>query len=161
MGQVDSKPSSPPNNSQSQPSDSLDSLLAGEFLQLSITNLTEIDSLFLIYCIKDVIYSSFVYAEAAAFGDDANEVIPALLGLDSIFFCCSFHSHFQWFEFFILQSLDAKAQKALECPCIAHLRSGPCGTQFSEAFVCFIKSTAEEKVISVNACDIRNDAFCD
>ena len=50
--QVDSKPSSPPNNSQSQPSDSLDSLLAGEFLQLSITNLTEIDSLFLIYCIK-------------------------------------------------------------------------------------------------------------
>ena len=85
MGQVDSKPSSPPNNSQSQPSDSLDSLLAGEFLQLSITNLTEIDSLFLIYCIKDVIYSSFVYAEAAAFGDDANEVIPALLGLNSIF----------------------------------------------------------------------------
>ena len=85
MGQVDSKPSSPPNNSQSQPSDSLDSLLAGEFLQLSITNLTEIDSLFLIYCIKDVIYSSFVSAEAAAFGDDANEVIPVLLGLNSIF----------------------------------------------------------------------------
>ena len=86
MGQVDRKPSSPPNNSQSQPSDSLDSLLAGEFLQLSITNLTEIDSLFLIYRIKDVIYSSFVSPEAAAFGDDANEVIPALLGLDSIFF---------------------------------------------------------------------------
>lgn len=54
-------------------------------------------------------------AEAAAFGDDENE------------------------------SLDAKAQKALECPCIAHLRSGPCGTQFSEAFVCFLKSSAEEK----------------
>lgn len=54
-------------------------------------------------------------AEAVAFGNDANE------------------------------SLDAQAQKALECPCIADLRSGPCGTQFSEAFVCFLKSTAEEK----------------
>ncbi|KAA8541435.1 hypothetical protein F0562_025398 [Nyssa sinensis] len=54
-------------------------------------------------------------AEAAAFGDDENE------------------------------SLDAKAQKALECPCIADLRNGPCGTQFSEAFLCFLKSTAEEK----------------
>lgn len=43
------------------------------------------------------------------------------------------------------QSLEAKAQKALECPCIADLRSGPCGVQFSEAFVCFLKSTAEEK----------------
>ncbi|KAG8391143.1 hypothetical protein BUALT_Bualt01G0157200 [Buddleja alternifolia] len=42
------------------------------------------------------------------------------------------------------QSLDAKAQKALECPCIAHLRSGPCGVPFSDAFVCFLKSTAEE-----------------
>ena len=97
MGQVDSKPSSPPNNSQSQPSDSLDSLLAGEFLQLSITNLTEIDSLFLIYRIKDVIYSSFVYAEAAAFGDDANEVrfnffvvlfIPIFNGLNFAFCSC-------------------------------------------------------------------------
>ncbi|KAG8391147.1 hypothetical protein BUALT_Bualt01G0157600 [Buddleja alternifolia] len=43
------------------------------------------------------------------------------------------------------QSLDAKAQKALECPCIAHLQSGPCGVPFSDAFVCFLKSTAEEK----------------
>ncbi|XP_030544626.1 mitochondrial intermembrane space import and assembly protein 40 homolog [Rhodamnia argentea] len=54
-------------------------------------------------------------AEAAAYADDENE------------------------------SLDAKAQKALECPCIADLRSGPCGNQFSEAFVCFLKSTTEEK----------------
>lgn len=38
------------------------------------------------------------------------------------------------------------AQKALECPCIADLRSGPCGFQFSEAFLCFLKSTSEEKV---------------
>ncbi|XP_039137668.1 mitochondrial intermembrane space import and assembly protein 40 homolog [Dioscorea cayenensis subsp. rotundata] len=43
------------------------------------------------------------------------------------------------------ESLDVKAEKALQCPCVAELRKGPCGTQFSEAFVCFIKSTAEEK----------------
>ncbi|GER38391.1 intermembrane space import and assembly protein 40, partial [Striga asiatica] len=36
-------------------------------------------------------------------------------------------------------------EKALDCPCVAHLKSGPCGAQFSEAFVCFLKSTAEEK----------------
>ncbi|KMT18633.1 hypothetical protein BVRB_2g027620 [Beta vulgaris subsp. vulgaris] len=54
-------------------------------------------------------------AEAAAYGDDENE------------------------------SIDAKAQKALECPCIADLRKGSCGSQFSEAFLCFLKSTAEEK----------------
>ncbi|KAJ4972566.1 hypothetical protein NE237_005740 [Protea cynaroides] len=54
-------------------------------------------------------------AEATAFGDDEN------------------------------LSLDAKAQKALECPCVDGLRKGPCGDQFSKAFVCFLKSTAEEK----------------
>ncbi|XP_040997955.1 mitochondrial intermembrane space import and assembly protein 40 homolog isoform X2 [Juglans microcarpa x Juglans regia] len=43
------------------------------------------------------------------------------------------------------ESLDAKAQKALECPCIADLRNGQCGVQFSEAFFCYLKSTAEEK----------------
>ncbi|XP_050233909.1 mitochondrial intermembrane space import and assembly protein 40 homolog [Mercurialis annua] len=43
------------------------------------------------------------------------------------------------------ESLDAKAQKALECPCIADLRKGSCGVPFSEAFLCFLKSTAEEK----------------
>lgn len=43
------------------------------------------------------------------------------------------------------ESLEAKAQKALECPCIAHLRTGPCGLQFSDAFLCFLMSTAEEK----------------
>ncbi|KAL6506647.1 Oxidoreductase [Orobanche hederae] len=43
------------------------------------------------------------------------------------------------------ESLAEKAQKALDCPCIAHLRSGPCGVRFSEAFICFLKSTAEEK----------------
>ncbi|KNA16007.1 hypothetical protein SOVF_093080 [Spinacia oleracea] len=54
-------------------------------------------------------------AEAAAYGDSENE------------------------------SIDAKARKALECPCIADLREGSCGSQFSEAFLCFLKSTAEEK----------------
>ncbi|KAL0541591.1 hypothetical protein IC582_021644 [Cucumis melo] len=43
------------------------------------------------------------------------------------------------------ESLDAKANRALECPCIADLRKGPCGVQFSDAFLCFFKSTAEEK----------------
>lgn len=43
------------------------------------------------------------------------------------------------------QSIDEKAQRALECPCIAHLRAGPCGNQFSDAFLCFLKSKAEEK----------------
>ncbi|KAI5575703.1 hypothetical protein BDE02_10G228900 [Populus trichocarpa] len=43
------------------------------------------------------------------------------------------------------ESLEAKAQKALECPCIADLRNGPCGVQFSESFLCFLKSTSEEK----------------
>lgn len=48
--------------------------------------------------------------------------------------------------YYLFQSLDAKAQKALECPCIADLRNGPCGAPFSEAFLCFLKSTSEEKV---------------
>lgn len=64
-------------------------------------------------------------------------------------------------------SLDEKAQKALECPCIAHLRTGPCGTQFSDAFVCFMKSTAEEKgsdcvnpFVALQSCVQENpDAF--
>ncbi|KAL9230078.1 hypothetical protein vseg_005470 [Gypsophila vaccaria] len=66
---------------------------------------------------KDTSPPSFdsLIAEAAAYGDDENE------------------------------SADAKAAKALECPCIADLRKGPCGNQFSEAFLCFLKSTTEEK----------------
>ncbi|XP_021755036.1 mitochondrial intermembrane space import and assembly protein 40 homolog [Chenopodium quinoa] len=43
------------------------------------------------------------------------------------------------------ESIDSKARKALECPCIADLQKGPCGSQFSEAFLCFLMSTAEEK----------------
>ncbi|CAJ1950773.1 unnamed protein product [Sphenostylis stenocarpa] len=43
------------------------------------------------------------------------------------------------------ESVEEMAQKALECPCIADLRTGPCDSQFSEAFLCFLKSTSEEK----------------
>ncbi|KAM0983193.1 hypothetical protein ACFX2I_010697 [Malus domestica] len=76
-------------------------------------------------------------AEAAAYGNDGNE------------------------------SLDAKAHKALECPCIAGLRSGPCGLQFSEAFLCYLKSTVEEKgsdcvhpfVVLQNCIKANPDAF--
>nr|GEW32746.1 mitochondrial intermembrane space import and assembly protein 40 homolog [Tanacetum cinerariifolium] len=42
-------------------------------------------------------------------------------------------------------SLEEKAQKALECPCIQNLKKGPCGPQFTDAFKCFLMSTAEEK----------------
>ncbi|KAK9117798.1 hypothetical protein Scep_015891 [Stephania cephalantha] len=43
------------------------------------------------------------------------------------------------------ESLDAMAERALQCPCVAELRSGPCGSNFSDAFLCFIKSTSQEK----------------
>ncbi|XP_023929470.1 mitochondrial intermembrane space import and assembly protein 40 homolog isoform X3 [Quercus suber] len=65
-------------------------------------------------------------AEAAAYGNDENE------------------------------SLEAKAQKALECPCIADLRNGQCGFQFSEAFLCFLKSTTEEKTVCTHLWLCRN-----
>ncbi|KAK2406562.1 Oxidoreductase [Trifolium repens] len=43
------------------------------------------------------------------------------------------------------ENVDEMAQKALDCPCIADLKNGACGSQFSEAFLCFLKSTSEEK----------------
>ncbi|KAK1430263.1 hypothetical protein QVD17_12890 [Tagetes erecta] len=42
-------------------------------------------------------------------------------------------------------SLDAKAREALDSPCLQKLKSGPCGSAFSTAFLCFLKSTSEEK----------------
>ncbi|KAK1682167.1 hypothetical protein QYE76_043015 [Lolium multiflorum] len=42
-------------------------------------------------------------------------------------------------------SIDVKVQKALECPCVADLKSGPCGSGFIDAFSCFLRSTEEEK----------------
>ncbi|XP_071736910.1 mitochondrial intermembrane space import and assembly protein 40 homolog [Rutidosis leptorrhynchoides] len=64
-------------------------------------------------------------------------------------------------------SLEAKAQKALDCPCIQDLKSGPCGSQFTEAFKCFLMSTAEEKgsdcvqpFVALQKCiQINPDAF--
>ncbi|XP_078442481.1 cox19-like CHCH family protein [Wolffia australiana] len=43
------------------------------------------------------------------------------------------------------ESVEEKVKKALECPCVAGLRAGPCGVQFSDAFACFLRSTSEEK----------------
>ncbi|KAH1204438.1 hypothetical protein AAZX31_16G007100 [Glycine max] len=43
------------------------------------------------------------------------------------------------------ESVEEMTQKALECPCVADLRTGSSGSQFSEAFLCFVKSTSEEK----------------
>ncbi|XP_027906698.1 mitochondrial intermembrane space import and assembly protein 40 homolog [Vigna unguiculata] len=65
------------------------------------------------------------------------------------------------------ESVEAMAQKALECPCISDLRTGSCGSQFSEAFLCFLKSTSEEKgsdcvhpFIALQSCIKANpDAF--
>ncbi|GJM85634.1 hypothetical protein PR202_ga02105 [Eleusine coracana subsp. coracana] len=46
----------------------------------------------------------------------------------------------------VLQSIDVKVQKALECPCLDDLKKGPCGSPFIDAFSCYLKSTKEEKV---------------
>ena len=47
----------------------------------------------------------------------------------------------------LVQSIDEKVQKALECPCVADLKNGPCGGPFVDAFSCFLRSTEEEKVV--------------
>jgi hypothetical protein len=33
-----------------------------------------------------------------------------------------------------------------DCPCLGNAAKGPCGTEFKEAFSCFVFSKAEEKV---------------
>ncbi|PNX80011.1 mitochondrial intermembrane space import and assembly protein 40-like [Trifolium pratense] len=43
------------------------------------------------------------------------------------------------------ENIDEMLQKALDCPCIADLKNAGCGAQFSDAFLCFLKSTSEEK----------------
>eukprot|EP00252_Welwitschia_mirabilis_P012766 TRINITY_DN28248_c0_g1_i1.p1 TRINITY_DN28248_c0_g1~~TRINITY_DN28248_c0_g1_i1.p1 ORF type:complete len:131 (+),score=23.87 TRINITY_DN28248_c0_g1_i1:218-610(+) len=43
------------------------------------------------------------------------------------------------------EPLAKKIEKALECPCVAELRNGPCGGAFTDSFICFMKSAAEEK----------------
>jgi hypothetical protein len=51
-----------------------------------------------------------------------------------------------------VQSIDEKVRKALECPCVADLKSGPCGGSFVDAFSCFLRSTEEEKVYFFLVC---------
>ena len=46
-----------------------------------------------------------------------------------------------------MQSIDVKVQKALDCPCVADLKTGPCGSGFVDAFSCFLRSTEVEKVV--------------
>ncbi|KAF7002653.1 hypothetical protein CFC21_018103 [Triticum aestivum] len=43
------------------------------------------------------------------------------------------------------ESIDVKVQKALDCPCVADLKTGPCGSGFVDAFSCFLRSTEVEK----------------
>lgn len=42
---------------------------------------------------------------------------------------------------------DEKVSEALDCPCVADVKNGPCGDSFINAFTCFLKSTEEEQVI--------------
>jgi hypothetical protein len=51
-----------------------------------------------------------------------------------------------------VQSIDVKVQKALDCPCVADLKNGPCGGPFVDAFSCFLRSTEEEKVVFIFSC---------
>lgn len=41
---------------------------------------------------------------------------------------------------------EEQAELALNCPCLDKLRAGPCGKEFSRAFLCFLKSGHPEKV---------------
>ncbi|KAE8808973.1 coiled-coil-helix-coiled-coil-helix domain-containing protein 4 [Hordeum vulgare] len=43
-------------------------------------------------------------------------------------------------------SKDDEVQKALDCPCVADLKTGPCGSGFLDAFSCFLRSTEVEKL---------------
>ncbi|KAJ0037878.1 hypothetical protein Pint_21945 [Pistacia integerrima] len=123
MGQVQSEAvdeaqtQSEPQHSSSSPATSMESLLAAvSGNPMYLMFLSSHSSIiFLLILSWCCVLQLCAFTEAAAYGDDENE------------------------------SLDAKAQKALECPCIADLRKGPCGEQFSEAFLCFLKSTSEEK----------------
>lgn len=40
---------------------------------------------------------------------------------------------------------EEQAELALNCPCLDKLRAGPCGKEFSRAFLCFLKSGHPEK----------------
>ncbi|XP_050374951.1 mitochondrial intermembrane space import and assembly protein 40 homolog [Argentina anserina] len=74
-------------------------------------------------------------SEASAYGNDANEA----------FLLYNQKTKTKTKTKFSLYDCHQNELKALECPCIADLRKGPCGIQFSEAFVCYLKSTVAEK----------------
>ena len=40
------------------------------------------------------------------------------------------------------QELERQVQEALSCPCVDHIKSGPCGTSFVQAFSCYLKGQA-------------------
>lgn len=46
------------------------------------------------------------------------------------------------------QELDKKIEEALACPCVDDLREGACGSQFTQAFTCYIKNMKADKVSS-------------
>eukprot|EP00899_Mesostigma_viride_P000297 jgi/Mesvir1/10268/Mv07819-RA.1 len=46
---------------------------------------------------------------------------------------------------------EKKIQEALDCPCVADLRDGPCGTTFVQAFSCFLRNN-DDSDKSVLAC---------
>lgn len=43
------------------------------------------------------------------------------------------------------QELENRIVQALECPCVADLKAGPCGELFVTTFTCFQRSRAEPK----------------
>ncbi|KAG9138132.1 hypothetical protein Leryth_001371 [Lithospermum erythrorhizon] len=79
-------------------------------------------------------------SSTAAAGDESPPTLDSLISVGACFAEAAAYGGNDQNE-----SLEVKAEKALECPCIAHLRTGPCSVQFSNAFVCFLKSTSEEK----------------
>lgn len=44
------------------------------------------------------------------------------------------------------EELDKKIEEALACPCVDDLREGACGSQFTQAFTCYIKNMKADKL---------------
>ena len=44
------------------------------------------------------------------------------------------------------QDLERQVQEALSCPCVDHIKSGPCSASFVQAFTCYLKSQASPEV---------------
>lgn len=114
-------------------------------------------------------------AEAMSFDEDGNEVWYFILLLTfewDAYISLSYLLYYflaPWMiselSILCIQSIDVKVQKALDCPCVAELKNGPCGSQFVDAFSCFLKSTEEEKVLFLSpwhraACNLqcKNDS---